>query len=220
MGRSPEPLTDIEIEDVDDAANAADSPRDTILEAALETMADMQISGTRMREIARRSGISQGHLHYYFAKKSDLFLAIADRMSAAFLEGRRSALDDTALAPQRKLEVFFEQEARLIESSLNLLKVRLDLLLHGTSDPVIELKLREMYSIWGKDISNVVRQGVEAGVFAEDHAAVVPNLLIALMEGAVLQHLNDPEGFDVRMFFDAAGEMILKLLMPESPAAS
>lgn len=187
-------------------------PHEKIVQGAMETIASDKISGTRMREIARRSGISQGHLHYYFSAKSTLFLAVLDHLRETFAVERRTALTDTALAPGKKLNVFFDQEIKLIRQSRDLLMVRLDFLVQGTSDPTIAAKIDEMYASWRSDIEEVVTEGVDAGVFAPKNAAVVPNLMVAMMEGAYLQHINQQDSSDLDDYFGAAHEMVLRLL--------
>jgi len=194
-------------------------PQDTIVQAALETIASDTISGTRMREIAKRSAISQGHLHYYFSAKSLLFLAVLDHLQETFAVDRRAALDDASLPLRDKLYVFFQQQTHLIRYCTNLLTVRLDFLIQGTRDAAIEAKVREMYANWHHDIAEVVLDGVVAGVFSPDYAPLIPNLLIALMEGAFLQYLNEPESIELEEYFQAAHGMVVGLLQTTGSAA-
>ena len=191
---------------------AARPPHDKIVQGALDTIATDKISGTRMREIAKRSGISQGHLHYYFSAKSSLFMAVLDHLRETFAVERRAALHDASVAPADKLNVFFEQEIKLIRQCPDLLMVRLDFLVQGTSDSSIAAKIREMYASWRHDIEAVVTDGVAAGVFAPTRATLVPNLMIAVMEGAFLQHINEEDSSDLEEYFGAAHEMVLRLL--------
>lgn len=194
-------------------------PRDKIVRAALETIAFDKISGTRMRGIAKRSGLSQGHLHYYFSAKSLLFLAVLDHLRETFAAERRGALHDASLTPGEKLNVFLAQETKLIRQCADLLMVRLDFLVQGTRDEVIEAKVREMYATWRDDIAEVVSDGVAAGIFSPDFAPLIPNLLIALMEGAFLQHINEPDSTELEEYFRAAHEMVVRLLVPSEVAA-
>lgn len=184
------------------------------MRAALETIAVEKISGTRMRGIAKRSGLSQGHLHYYFSAKSSLLLAVLDHLRETFVAERRGALSDASLTPEEKLNVFLAQETKLIRHCADLLMVRLDFLVQGTRDEAIEAKVREMYATWRHDIGEVVSDGVTAGIFSPDFAPLIPNLLIALMEGAFLQHINEPDSTDLEAYFRAVSEMVIRLLGP------
>ena len=195
-----------------DEAAGQRSPHTKIVQGAIDTIASDKISGARMREIARRSGISQGHLHYYFSAKSALFLAVLDHLRETFAAERQAALHDTSLSPGAKLNVFFGQEIKLVRQCADLLMVRLDFLVQGTSDEAIAAKIREMYASWRHDIEEVVAEGVQVGVFSADRAGVIPNLMIALMEGAFLQHINEEDSSDLEEYFAAAHDMVLRLL--------
>ena len=98
-----------------EAAVGQQSPHTKIVQGAMDTIARDKISGTRMREIARRSGISQGHLHYYFSAKSTLFLAVLDHLRETFAAERRAALHDTSLSPGDKLAIRFGQKVVVVQ---------------------------------------------------------------------------------------------------------
>lgn len=48
--------------------------RDALVRAAIEVIAEKGLSGTRVADIGDRSGISPGHVLYYFDGKSDIFM--------------------------------------------------------------------------------------------------------------------------------------------------
>lgn len=180
-------------------------------------MADRTIAGTRIRDIAERSGMSLGHLQYYFPTKGELYLAVLDHMRATFVEDRNRAFSESPTNPGSRLKVFLEQQMRLMRSQLDLLKVRLDFATSGATDAVINQKNRDMYESWRRDIEVVVSEGVTAGEFNPASAPVVPDLLIAVMEGAVLKYIADPDGIDLDEFFDAAHQMAMALLTDHRP---
>ena len=189
-----------------------DSPRGRILQAALATVGDKKIAGTRMREIARRAGMSQGHLHYYYPAKDGLFLALLDYMGNLFTEERKGWVGDATLDPRSKLQKFLSQEKELISQRGDLMRARHDFAVQGTSDSDIAERIRGLYASWRADISAVIAEGVERGDFGRRCAVSVPNLMVALMEGAMLQYLIDPENFDLDGYFDISHEMVLGVL--------
>jgi AcrR family transcriptional regulator len=48
--------------------------RDAILDAACTVLAEQGLAATRISDVAKRVGISPGHVLYYFESKADLFL--------------------------------------------------------------------------------------------------------------------------------------------------
>lgn len=187
------------------------SQRENILVAALAVLAENKISGTRMRQIAHQAGMSQGNLHYYFPSKDDLFIELLDHLLASFVEGRKDILKDESIPPQHKLAYILNQDRDIIVNRKEM-DIFFDFWVQGTRNPHIRSKIASLYMRWRQDIQGVIDEGIEQGAFNPRHAAMVPFLLVALMDGAALQYLIDPENFDLEAYFITANQMILKML--------
>ena len=71
----------------------AGEPRDEILAVASRLFSERGVAGTTMAEIARRSGLQQSSVYYYFANKQQVLDAIvteANRAPLALVEGVRA----------------------------------------------------------------------------------------------------------------------------------
>lgn len=188
-------------------------PERRILDAALDTIAEHKISGTRMRHIAEKAGMSQGNLHYYFPTKMDLFCALLNDMLAGFVSERKRDVADESLAPEHVLGVFFHQEQEILEQRAKVMNVFFDFWVQGTRDPTICEQIWVMYQAWRRDIERVVQRGIKKGVFDPTHASQVPALMVAIMDGGALQYLIQREAFDLEEYLTSAYEMILRLLV-------
>jgi AcrR family transcriptional regulator len=183
-----------------------------ILQAALETIAEKKISGTRMRLIAERAGMSQGNLHHYFPTKTDLFLALLEHMLALFVKEREAWLTTSEHDAAEKLQFFLDQKERLLLDNPGLMQAYCDFWVQGTADPAIRAQFQRMYAVWRTDIDRVVEAGVAQGSFDPKLTPVIPGLVVSLMEGAAQQYLIDREGFDLKAHFRAAQQMLFQLL--------
>lgn len=74
--------------------------RDAILDAACTVLAEQGLAATRISDVAKRVGISPGHVLYYFESKADLFMqslrTVEDRLrdeALARFEGMATAAD-------------------------------------------------------------------------------------------------------------------------------
>jgi TetR/AcrR family transcriptional regulator len=190
-------------------------PAETILEAALETIFSDKISGARLRQVARRSGMSQGNLHYYYPTKDELFQALLDHLLETFVREREMLMADQSVPPQQKLRYFFDQEIELIRRAKEIV-IFFDFWVQGTKDPKIRKKIRGMYARWRKDIQSVIDEGIQKGVFSAAQATQMPALLASIMDGAALQHLMDPQTLDLQAYFDTAYDMVLAAILPRS----
>lgn len=65
---------------------SADATRDKILDAALETFAELSFEGASTRAIATRAGVTQPLLNYHFSSKDELWRAAVDRLFATLGE--------------------------------------------------------------------------------------------------------------------------------------
>ena len=184
------------------------SPRERIITAALETISDRTIAGTRMREVAERSGLGLGHVNYYFSSKSELLLAVLDHIWDMFAEERDRLLEDPDLAPAHRFGVFLDQQRALLEEHAELLAVRLDYSIQGTSDKTIERKIREGYADWRERIAEQIVESIGRGDLPAEALVVVPDLCIAIMEGAVVLYFNEPDRMDIEAYFRVAKEMV------------
>ncbi|APR79773.1 Putative transcriptional regulator [Minicystis rosea] len=71
---------------IDEAANERTSPRERILDAGLRLMREHAGADFTQTDVARAAGVPQGHLTYYFPRKSDLLAAVAQRSIQAIVE--------------------------------------------------------------------------------------------------------------------------------------
>ena len=198
------------------ATNAQDlSPQSSILRAALETIAAENISGTRMRLIAERAGMSQGNLHYYFPTKTSLFLALLEAMLDEFVAGRRGLIFEADLGIREKLGRFLTQKQDLLLERADVMQAYYDFWIHAVRDPDLGRQFRAMYATWRKDIQQVVEVGVHEAVFQAEAANHLPALLVAVMEGLGMQYLIDPHGFDLQGHMQAAQAMILGFVVQD-----
>ena len=197
-----------------DATSANNDISQRILLAALETIAIENISGTHLRDIATRAGISQGTLYYYFPTKTSLYQAVLEYMSSTFMEQRKRKLADSSLKPRDKLSIFFTQMREVIQDR-KLLLAFYDFWIQATGETK-ELEIRAMiqriYYRWRGDIDKVVREGVAQGVFDSQHASLIPHLMVSLMDGAALQSMVDREAMDLEAYFEKAYRIILNTI--------
>ena len=186
-------------------------PRERILLAAYETILEDQISGTRLRKIAKKAGMAQGHLHYYFASKDELLLELARQIIQSFSEDRERLLEDTGKSAMEKILALLEYKADGIKDSDNDY-VLFDFWIQSISNEEIRKDIN--YRHWRETIRSIVQSGVKSGEFNPKNAELIPSYVISLMEGAALQYLIDNDAFNLEEYFQKAGEIIADLLNP------
>ena len=188
--------------------------RAQILDAAFESIAERSLESTRMRHIAEIAGVSHPSLHYYFDTKEKLIVALLDRLLAEFKNGREEGLA-AAVGPLAKLRFLQEHQKKIIAEKSDNLEVYYDYWVQATKQPSVRQKVHQMYAGWRSDIRQIVNEGVRQGIFRADRSAMFPEMLIALFQGAALQSILDPDGFDLEIYFVEVDQFITSFLREE-----
>ena len=72
--------------------------QEAIVAAALDVIQEEGLSGFTQPRVARRAGLRQSHLTYYFPTRADLLLAVADEAVRRRIEALRAAVSAEDLA--------------------------------------------------------------------------------------------------------------------------
>lgn len=188
------------------------TPPEKILVATYETILEDQISGTRLRKIASKAGIAQGHLHYYFASKDELFLALLNEMIQAFTEDRETLLQNNSMSAKEKLLAILHLKHEIIKGGMQDF-VLFDFWVQSASNEKIQANWHKIYRPWRDAIEAIIQVGITNGEFKPKYAKLMPSLMISVMDGAALQFLIDQDAFNLQEYFQSAEEMITEMLV-------
>lgn len=145
---------------------------DIIFEAAREVFHEQGYEGARMQEIARRAGINQSMLHYYFRTKDKLFEAVFQR---------------AALAVVPPVIAILKSDLPLLEKIERLVHGYIDLIVANPHVPAFILQelrrnpegLRQMVGLHTQGVFDKVSGQVHAAVAAGEIRPIEPEQLFA-----------------------------------------
>ena len=159
--------------------------RDALVRAAIDVIAEKGLSGTRVADIGARSGISPGHVLYYFEGKSDIFTRALRTIEADLRDQAHAAFESRPRAADR-----WDALVRLAAPT-------------GPGDPRVLLWLQaweraprdadvgqlvvELDRRWIGLLLEVIEYGVGTGEFAVTDAKDFAIRFSALMDGLTLQ---------------------------------
>ncbi len=170
----------------------AEERRDMIVGAALKLILKNGYGNTTLGQVAVQAGVSKGLVSYYFAKKDELFLAVLERILGRLrrdlegcCRGGRTAWEQMQL----NLKNLFGSERR----TRSYYTVLIDFLAQAPREKSVRDYTRVIYQTHLTYVERTVQYGVESGEFqpVDPHAAA--SLLVAMMEGLILQWLYNPE---------------------------
>lgn len=179
--------------------------RARIVEAAYRVLAERGYQAASIKEIARAAGVAPGLIHYYFAPKEELLLAVLREASECYTKEMASVSETvpSGRLAEAGLAVPRERVARQPEWY----RLRYDLFALGLRHPAIRAGVAELLAGGRRGIAAIVRKTgrprVEDGADPDSVAAV----LLACFDGLALQRLVDPE-FDL----DGAYRVLVRMI--------
>ena len=179
------------------AATVEIGSRDKILDAAEDLFARRGYTGIGMREVAEVAGLGKSSLFHHFKSKAELYAAVVGRILDLFDRRLTSALSaggDPRARFDRWIDTLIDTFAQHPTSARLLLRSLFeDDELTGTSEEEqrADRTLKRLFTV----VANLLREGMEAGVF---RVANIPHTLQSLV-GLTVYHFASGE-FGEEMF--------------------
>lgn len=159
--------------------------RQQIIEATHRVTLERGLHDVRMQDVAEELHVSSGLIHYHFATKDELIEAMLRDTAEREVAGVEVALGRFASAE--------EKLAALIETYLPSVKrdptwvMWIDAWGEALRDATVRRISEELDAAWVDLMTDVIAEGVAAGVFASDDPAASAWRLCAVLDGLGLQ---------------------------------
>jgi TetR/AcrR family transcriptional repressor of bet genes len=173
--------------------------REQILEAAFRVATRDRLEGLTIRAVAEKAKLSTGLVFFHFESREALLLALLDWLLTGTIIGTPEPSVMALPRASERLLGLLRQELVLLASRKARLELFFDYWVAGTANPKIRKRIRAALAAYRAVVlplaDAVVRDEPETwrGIHAVDLAALV----VAVIEGCVVQAIMDPEAFDV-----------------------
>jgi AcrR family transcriptional regulator len=171
--------------------------RERLLAAAIDLIAERGYAATTVAEVCRRAGTAAPALYHHFESKEGLLAAVVDRVGNTWIEEiQKYAYREHDL--HQRLDRTFESWQAIVAEQPQLLRLLIAVQLErrDASPPVRETIAR----LVERSRSRIV-ETIEDSLGSLPDLDLVAHTMIALLEGALLQHHLDPEGTDLDRLF-------------------
>ena len=179
----------------------AEATRASILDAAERLFYSQGVSRTSLQDIASAAGVTRGAIYWHFKDKSDVFIAMMDRvvLPMEVAEAQLSVDDDRpvlARLRQRAQDLF--ATAMGCESLRRIMDISMHKVEYVDELDAVRLRRIQMRSTFRQPAEQLLRRGQQRGeVVAAVPAAQLAVGLQLVIEGVLTNWLLDPEGFDL-----------------------
>lgn len=180
--------------------------RAQIIEAAIETVAELGYARASLAEIARRAGISKGVISYHFAGKDELTEQVVLELYTRAGAGIGDRVD-SAESAAAALRGYVEANLDFIAGHPEQVRVLVDIFMnfrHPDGSPHIDADGQD--GLLGH-LGSLLHQGQEAGEFREFAVRPMAIVIRSAIDAASGQLALDP-AFDVRAY---AAELVATL---------
>ncbi len=187
------------------AARGANRAR--LIEAAYSVLAAQGYEATSIKAVAQAAGVAPGLIHYYFASKEDLLLAVVEDAAARYAEEMRALRE--SLAPEQALDAAIAARKGRVEREPDRERLRIELFALGVRHPALRPAVARVLATGRDGIAQLLVADGQAPGDGDANAAI----FLAMLDGVALQRLLDPT-FDL----DAAYRAIARLARLSSGA--
>jgi len=177
--------------------------------AARRVFSERGLAGTGLDHVARAAGIGRASLYHYYASKDalvdDLARELLDREAQLFL--RASCCEGS---PLERIVTVAEAVTALYEDWGQLGALILEFWVRDLD------RMGEELAVIRAELASTIREGQQLGEIdirldADDTAALV----VALIDGLLVQYFADPEGFSSgRPLAESIRESVTRMLLP------
>jgi len=173
--------------------------RAKLIEAAYSVLATQGYEATSIKAVAQAAGVAPGLIHYYFASKEHLLLAVVEDAAARYAEEMRTLR--ASLAPEQALDAAIAARKGRVEREPDRERLRIELFALGVRHPALRPAVARVLAT-GRD--GIVQLLAAEGNAPDGDADAA--VFLAMLDGVALQRLLDPT-FDL----DAAYRAIARL---------
>ncbi|MCW5938140.1 MAG: TetR/AcrR family transcriptional regulator [Fimbriimonadaceae bacterium] len=138
--------------------------RQTILATAYGMMGTKGLEAVHARTVAAEIGINHATVHYYFPKRSDLLMGIADYAMSILQDDRARFHEGASTVADR-----FQGDVLLAEAysrkGSRFFRVLCGLFVASAQDPALKKKVKALWAAWSEPIAKVAGDVAPATLF-------------------------------------------------------
>ncbi|MDY0405412.1 TetR/AcrR family transcriptional regulator [Virgibacillus sp. 179-BFC.A HS] len=167
----------------------------TIIEAAVEVIAENGYHGSQVSKIAKKAGVADGTIYLYFKNKEDILVSVFEEKMGQFIEEIKAAITSKANANEKLLtliEMHFEQLAAnhhlAIVTQLELRQSNLGL----------RMQINRVLKPYLDVIDAVIEQGIGEGLYeASLNRRLVRQMIFGTLDEMVTNWVMKEEKYDL-----------------------
>lgn len=170
----------------------SEDSRRQVLDAAVLTLAKRGLANTSIQDIADAAGLSKGAVHYHFESKDDLLLHVLNRCCEN-MEARVRAVFEADGPPLERVARALQEMWALRRDAAPEMRVVSELHTMSRQNESLRTALADALRAARQQIIDVgLSRLSELGLKPCGSSMIVPRLILATLDGLMLQHEVEP----------------------------
>ncbi|MEW6525797.1 MAG: TetR/AcrR family transcriptional regulator [Spirochaetota bacterium] len=192
--------------------NIIEVRRNQLTKAAYKVVSRKGYYNFTVRDIAKEAGLSTGLVHYYFKNKDDLLVSVLRVMNENLSFYLAKALEQTD-DPKEKLIIFMDEAFHLVEREKEYFHVLIDFWTQLNHNERMRKANVKLYQSYRAECSKIIKEGIEKKVFKDVDVEYTATMIVAFVQGLIIQYIIDPDAFDYAEYNKKIKEQIIENLV-------
>ncbi len=192
--------------------NIIEVRRNQLTRAAYKVVSRKGYYNFTVRDIAKEAGLSTGLVHYYFKNKDDLLVSVLRVMNENLSYYLAKALEQTD-DPKEKLIIFMDEAFKLVEHEKEYFHVLIDFWTQLNHNERMRKANVKLYQSYRAECSKIIKEGIEKKVFKNVDVNYTATMIVAFVQGLIIQYIIDPNAFDYSEYNKKIKEQIIDNLI-------
>jgi AcrR family transcriptional regulator len=167
-----------------------------ILEAAMKVFSRQGFHEARMDDIVQEAGLSKGALYWYFKSKDEVIMAILDGLFERELSGLKDLQDQEGPASDL-LREFMQLTIRELKQMTRLLPIAYEFYALAFRNRTVREATKRYLQTYINLLTPLIQRGIDQGAFRPVNPGETAIAIGAMIEGALLLWVFDPERVDL-----------------------
>lgn len=178
-------------------SDVSEERKNQILDAATEVFVHKGFDKARMDDIVDETGLSKGALYWYFKSKSDIIIAILDRIFQTEFDQLEVQKNIDTSATEDFWQ-FTEMAINGYTTMIHLMPVAYEFLALAFRNKYVQKALKQYFNRYMNILVPIIERGIDSGEFRPVNAQEAAIAAGAIFEGTILlwvydKSLVDPE---------------------------
>lgn len=186
--------------------------REQIVQATIQCLARDGYARLTMKTLAQEAGVSQGILHYYFADKAAILVAVLESVTADLNQRLEQAQQAHLPAAEKRLQAVIRACLETVQARPELWRVFIQLWGEMMHDEQLSAINADLYTKMRRQIAVLITLGIRQGTFRRIHVEEAAAMILGLIDGMALQLTFDPQALTLETAITCCYEAVERYL--------